>query len=978
MELTMTERLKIARKALAIAVWAIIIASICAFYLIGHLAHGQQTLAPFYTSQSNTNLYVKMGTGNPYQTIAQATAKACTSPASFTVILLPGANPADSIGGQTGVCNNVKLIDYTAAPAVTYKGNGTIYVGVGGGGGCTGPCVTNFNGRNGDVTLSAPDVQSALATLTGCTTVGFAYNPATNTCAAASGSSHIIDNGTTITFTLPTVSNASGGTADYYAFNSLSAPDPDPGEGGISVDSSGNMLSADAGGPFGRICNTLNGLCAGSGGLTQLTGDVAAGPGSGSQVATLPTVNSSPGSCGDSNNVCIPVTNAKGLVVSQSTAAIGVNLPTANLMAYYRFNQTSGTTLKDYSGNAHDGTITDAPTCNGTGCFFGTIANNIDLPAALNPAQTFHFIANFVQYPYGYYASLPQLNAYMLSTSSSGVTTAFEISGTPPPGISPTQGVYGVTLNDANGGYLRFGLDLYAGTHVISVTCNVSNAAAIYIDGHPATGYQAGYASGCNQTTGHFRFGPNWNGAQSAYGITYYGAALYSTIQTPAQILIEVNALRQAASTQGALFDPIPFSAAQQYAFFTGDSITCGFLAGDGLCNAANPQTFSANSYPVLLSGTLNTAYTTKNFGVSGQIVQGQIANAPALYAPLCRTSNGSSVASIFEGTNNIANGEAAATVWDKLTSFPSVVTGCRPLVWGMISRNGGNDTGMVALNTQARAGWRAAGFLGFVDIGADPIFGIPGDYANTTYYADGVHLTLAGQTELANAARCVINAMDGSAPNNLNPTIITAGAYTETCADGGVIADASSNIVTVTMHSAEWLTGRNVSVCNRTATGSNAVTISAPGDFPFNNISGETSITVANGTCQNFQATFNGNTGAPGDFWLTTGTTGSGGGGGTTNTIASGTAVMGTSAITTGTCATAVTVAGSGIATTDAIQTTFNSDPTAVTGYTPSSGGMLTIIGYPTSGNVNYKVCNNTAGNITPGAITLNWRVVR
>jgi hypothetical protein len=38
----------------------------------------------------------------------------------------------------------------------------------------------------------------------------------------------------------------------------------------------------------------------------------------------------------------------------------------------------------------------------------------------------------------------------------------------------------------------------------------------------------------------------------------------------------------------------------------------------------------------------------------------------------------------------------------------------------------------------------------------------------------------------------------------------------------------------------------------------------------------------------------------------------------------------------------------------------------------------MLTIFAYPTANNVNFKVCNNTAGSITPGAITLNWRVVR
>lgn len=98
----------------------------------------------------------------------------------------------------------------------------------------------------------------------------------------------------------------------------------------------------------------------------------------------------------------------------------------------------------------------------------------------------------------------------------------------------------------------------------------------------------------------------------------------------------------------------------------------------------------------------------------------------------------------------------------------------------------------------------------------------------------------------------------------------------------------------------------------------------------------------------------------------------------GTTITVASGTATLGTGAISSATCATAVTVGATGVATTDVITVGFNGDPTAVTGYVPATAGMLTIIPYPTANNINIKVCNNTTASITPGAITLNWRVVR
>ena len=99
---------------------------------------------------------------------------------------------------------------------------------------------------------------------------------------------------------------------------------------------------------------------------------------------------------------------------------------------------------------------------------------------------------------------------------------------------------------------------------------------------------------------------------------------------------------------------------------------------------------------------------------------------------------------------------------------------------------------------------------------------------------------------------------------------------------------------------------------------------------------------------------------------------------GGLAQTVASGSTALGTGAITSATCATVVTAAATNTGTTDVVTASFNSDPSAVTGYIPLTSGMLTILVYPTANNVNFKVCNNTSGSITPGAITLNWRVVR
>lgn len=96
------------------------------------------------------------------------------------------------------------------------------------------------------------------------------------------------------------------------------------------------------------------------------------------------------------------------------------------------------------------------------------------------------------------------------------------------------------------------------------------------------------------------------------------------------------------------------------------------------------------------------------------------------------------------------------------------------------------------------------------------------------------------------------------------------------------------------------------------------------------------------------------------------------------TRTIASGAKALATSAIGSAACTSAQTDTATGTLTTDVVGATFNGDPTAVTGFVPLTTGMLTIIAYPTADTVNFKVCNNTAGSITPGAITLNWRVSR
>lgn len=87
---------------------------------------------------------------------------------------------------------------------------------------------------------------------------------------------------------------------------------------------------------------------------------------------------------------------------------------------------------------------------------------------------------------------------------------------------------------------------------------------------------------------------------------------------------------------------------------------------------------------------------------------------------------------------------------------------------------------------------------------------------------------------------------------------------------------------------------------------------------------------------------------------------------------VATGTSALNVALIAAGACAATVTTAATGTLTTDVISFSPNAAVTAGT------NGSLIVHAFPTANNVNFQVCNPTAGGITPPAETLNWRVVR
>jgi hypothetical protein len=103
------------------------------------------------------------------------------------------------------------------------------------------------------------------------------------------------------------------------------------------------------------------------------------------------------------------------------------------------------------------------------------------------------------------------------------------------------------------------------------------------------------------------------------------------------------------------------------------------------------------------------------------------------------------------------------------------------------------------------------------------------------------------------------------------------------------------------------------------------------------------------------------------------------GSGGGSADTVASGQTALPTAALAANSCSAAsITAAAGGAASTDAIEIAYASDPTGITGYGAGTNGGISIRFWLTANTFNLKLCNETGSSITPGPLSLNWRVVR
>jgi lysophospholipase L1-like esterase len=474
-----------------------------------------------------------------------------------------------------------------------------------------------------------------------------------------------------------------------------------------------------------------------------------------------------------------------------------VGLPqTANLIGEYLFTEGTGTLAHDTSGNGNDATLGAgalAPVWNSTGLTFAA-GQNVSLPANLNAAQT----ALFALYITPLSDAAHHVSGNTLLLTNTLGNTAFQILlQAPYPGSnnnSIVDSAFGANI--FRQGSVTASAFTTSGFHTLAVTLGTCGQTLdrIFFDGQEVTYTVQGCSAGV-QTSGSLLLGDNPNAWVTGSGFPgeIYLAAFYSNALTADQVASASGIARNLVAARGVATAPLAAPLTAPALNVAGDSITFGFpnlTPYSALLNLSNPPTTGINNWGIT--------------GITMEAIEGSEDNR---VGPLCLSSTGPAVYTIFAGTNDFLNIPQATpqSVFASLNGDIQKMkrAGCRVGVVTMLSRvtpnggmasNGGAtfDADKQAYNAFILNGAKAAGADFVVDVAANPNLGADGAYANATYFqADGVHPTQAGQQLIANAYSNAYNYTFGH--NKANPNVVSAASYQMLSGDGAVSLTAAS-----------------------------------------------------------------------------------------------------------------------------------------------------------------------------------------
>ncbi len=471
--------------------------------------------------------------------------------------------------------------------------------------------------------------------------------------------------------------------------------------------------------------------------------------------------------------------NSNGVVSSASgfTTTGPPNLPKrSSLLGEYLLAEGSGTVAHDTSGSGNDASITGGTWEGTTDLNFTDLASYIQLPTAVNQANTFQFA--IYEPPFGSGSGgLPPGNGgeYNWGTNAAllcGTNTSFTclISTSVLNGlISPRFDAFGTSSTEACE-------PLSAGWHVVTFVNGQGGALDHwYYDGAESPCYiNQGTGGITHPTSGNYQIG----GSSRLTGTWFFGKV----------------AAAWAWSTQLTISDAAA-AAASALNYIHSKGVPTGY-------NSLTPQT------PMILAGldsrtegagltpttvwpaamTLtDTTFARVNLGSTGAEAFDVCNQFPVLYGQQAGAGSAPVIAVIWGGVNDIQNGSQSAR--QIANSLKCIVQGAKGLGWRVvlateISSGTGTvgDAGKDALNAILRAEAFAWGVDNLADLATDPVLGADGASANTTMFPDNLHPSAAGETHVTAVMQDAVNELLGATESNRHQT--AAASYAEVAGD--------------------------------------------------------------------------------------------------------------------------------------------------------------------------------------------------
>lgn len=498
------------------------------------------------------------------------------------------------------------------------------------------------------------------------------------------------------------------------------------------------------------------------------------------------------------------------------------NTTLATLWDVFDLHEGSGTTLTGIkNGNTCTlaGNTASDPTWSGKSLIFGTATTSLITCPGMSTPYFMQAVINYVPNATGiqsffgmdsnvtggfYFAPLTQT-----ATGANPVTVGMNVRN-----ASTTGTIMGSVGNAVQTLSLSLGPATYAYLNNVTIYPINSTSPTLGAFTQPTTG---NFTVGGSGATG------NCNALQCRLKSTVlYGFAVYSTqptskINTDALVAQNQKAwdfLVTNGSTGAVLGSYVNNNASTQVAFIcNGTSIEAGQASGTVACAAS-------------LTG-LGTLYTPFTVGIPSSWIAAQnlsqsqvnqFVSIPTAARRLVYHGNAA--------TNDITNGSITPlAAWNSLQaaiaqdrcSGLAKDTACTPatnvMIGTMFDRTG-QDASHNTWNTFVRAGAVQNTYF-LCDIAADPRLGADGASTNTTYFADGTHPTIAGQTIYGGIIGRCVNSLDGATQAAPNP--YTSATQALTTADNFTIANVTA-AATWSLPECIGMTGRVYQIENPSA----------------------------------------------------------------------------------------------------------------------------------------------------------------